>query len=151
NCLWERVFFTLKDDSDITWCLFNNLHYGGTLSYRARGTQPILLAYDNLFDQAAITKGTSSATFTNDYNGYVTNKNRLTPNGAHGVVMNNAPGYLASYLGAYYSPTSDGMLSLLGNAGSRGAALAGLFHYTTSTNQVKEASSMVDIGFHYVA
>src|SRR5262249_3541158 len=140
NCLWERVFLTLKDDSDIAWSLFNNLHYGGTLSYRARGTQPILVASDNLFDQATITKGTSSATFSNDYNGYVTNKNRLTPNGAHDVVMTNAPTYLASYLGAYYYPTNDGMLSLLANTGSRGAALAGLFHHTTTTNQVKEAS-----------
>ncbi|MBI3413927.1 MAG: hypothetical protein HY043_01195, partial [Verrucomicrobia bacterium] len=28
---------------------------------------------------------------------------------------------------------------------------AGLYHYTTTTNQVKETNSTVDIGFHYVA
>jgi hypothetical protein len=29
--------------------------------------------------------------------------------------------------------------------------LAGLYHFTTSTNQVKETNSVVDIGLHYVA
>jgi hypothetical protein len=37
------------------------------------------------------------------------------------------------------------------NAGSRSADAAGLYHYTTSTNQTKELTSQVDIGFHYVA
>jgi hypothetical protein len=27
----------------------------------------------------------------------------------------------------------------------------GLYHFTTQTNQVKEANSIVDIGYHYVA
>ena len=37
------------------------------------------------------------------------------------------------------------------NTGSRAASAAGLYHYTTTTNNLKEASSTVDIGFHYVA
>ena len=37
------------------------------------------------------------------------------------------------------------------NAGSMNATNAGLYHYTTTTNQVKETNSVVDIGFHYVA
>ena len=32
----------------------------------------------------------------------------------------------------------------------RTASAAGLYHHTTQTNQTKEASSTVDIGFHYV-
>jgi hypothetical protein len=39
----------------------------------------------------------------------------------------------------------------LANRGSRAADLAGLYHFTTSTNQLKETNSPVDIGFHYVA
>jgi len=53
-------------------------------------------------------------------------------------------------LGNYYLPTSGGNLSLLINAGSRTASAAGLYHYTTRTDQTKD-SSTVDIGFHYIA
>jgi hypothetical protein len=152
NCLWQRVFLTVKSDDDgVQWYLFNNLFYGGTLSYRERGSSLVLLAYDNLFDSTAISKGSSSSDFTHDYNGYVTNKNRLSPNGTHDVILTNNPVYASSYLGRYYYPTNNGMLSLLINAGSRYATNAGLYHFTTTTNQVKESSSTVDIGFHVVA
>ena len=50
-------------------------------------------------------------------------------------------------LGNYYQPTN----SAFTNAGSRTADLAGLYHYCTTTNQVKETNSVVDIGLHYVA
>src|SRR5438445_8576019 len=43
------------------------------------------------------------------------------------------------------------MLSTLINDGSRYATNATLYHYSTTPNQVKEAGSMVDIGFHWVA
>ena len=32
-----------------------------------------------------------------------------------------------------------------------GVSLAGLYHYTTQTSQAKETTSVVDIGYHYVA
>jgi hypothetical protein len=111
-----------------------------------------LKAYDNWFDNTLIVKGTQSEPFIHDYNGYVTNKNRLTsPNGAHDLILTNTPAYLTSSLERYYFPTNDGMLSLLINAGSRNSTNAGLYHFTTTTNQVKETNSIVDIGFHYVA
>lgn len=37
------------------------------------------------------------------------------------------------------------------NKGSRNATDAGLYHFTTQISQAKEANSVVDIGFHYVA
>jgi hypothetical protein len=152
NCLWERVYLTLRHDDDGAEAyLFNNLFFGGTVYYRYRGDNPILLAYDNLFGSAGISKGGQSEDFVHDYNGYVTNKNRLSPNGAHDVILTNSPVYQTSYLGRYYYPTNDGMLSLLINTGSRWATNAGLYHFTITTNQVKEASSKVDIGFHCVA
>jgi len=43
------------------------------------------------------------------------------------------------------------MLSTLTNAGSRIASSAMLYHYTCWTNQQKEATSTIDIGFHFVA
>ncbi len=151
NCVWERVFLTLNDSGyDLTWYLFNNLFFRGNLIYRALGNNPVLRAYDNLFDNTWIGRGFFSASFTGDYNGYVTNCSRLTT-GAHDVLLTNSPVYQTSYLGNYYYPTNDGNVSRLIDAGSRTAAAATLYHFTTTTNQVKEATSQVDIGFHYVA
>lgn len=158
NCLLERTYTKLQDDFDYgrSWYLYNNLLFGGTLYYRAKGDGPDLQAHDNLLDRTVITKGPQSASFTHDYNGYVTNQNRLTPNGAHDKILTNNPVYLTSYLGRYYYPTNDGMLSFLINAGSRNADAATLYHFTTTDNQVggvqiKETNSVVDIGYHYVA
>jgi hypothetical protein len=66
-------------------------------------------------------------------------------------MLTNSPVYQSSYLGNYYYPTNDGLLSRLIDAGSRYASDAGLYHFTTTTNQVKEGATKVDIGFHYVA
>lgn len=153
NCLLERTYTKLQDDADYgrSWYLYNNLFYGGTLWYRARGDTPDMRAYDNLFDRTVITKGSRSASFSHDYNGYVTNQNRLTPSAAHDVVLTNKPVYATSYLGRYYYPTDDGMLSTLIDAGSRTADSATLYHFTSTTDQNKETTSQVNIGFHYVA
>jgi hypothetical protein len=106
------------------------------------------LLKDNLFDQTTISQ---SGTPTHDYNSYVTNKNRLSPNGTHDKILTNAPVFQTSYLGNYYYPTNGGLLNLLIDAGSRYATNAGLYHFTVTTNQVKETGTKVDIGFHYVA
>lgn len=152
NCLWERVYLTLRhDDDDAEAYLFNNLFYSGTVYYRYRGDNPILQAYDNLFDATTITKGAGSEVFTHDHNAYITNQNRLTPNGANDVILTNSPTYLTSHLGRYYYPDDDGLLSLLLDAGSRNADAAGLYHFTLRPDQTKETTSVVDIGYHYVA
>ncbi len=148
NCLWERVAVDLKDDDEaVDRFLYNNLFRGGTLTLYRSGTGACEVR-DTLFDQTTITQ---SGTITHDYNGYVTNKNRLSSNGANDVILTNSPVYQTGYLGNYYYPINDGMLSLLMDAGSRNAADAGLYHYTTTTYQWEETSSPVDIGFHYVA
>src|SRR5207249_8844331 len=109
-------------------------------------------AYDNLFDKTTITRASSdSSYFNNGYNGYVTGFSRLEGFPTGDKVLSAAPAYLTSYLGSYYYPTNDGMLSTLTNAGSRTASSATLYHYTCWTNQQIEASSTVDIGFHYIA
>jgi hypothetical protein len=50
-------------------------------------------------------------------------------------------------LGNFYLPSDSTLI----NAGSAPANQLGLYHFTTQTNQVKEANSTVDIGYHYVA
>lgn len=152
NCLWERVPLTLDDQADNdAWYLYNNLFRGGSLSYRIRGGSPVAVAYDNLFDRTSISKGSASANFTCGTNGYVTTNTTLSGSQGGDVTLTNNPVYQTSYLGTYYYPTNDGMLSTLINQGSRWATNAGLYHFTTTTDQAREAGTKVDIGFHYVA
>jgi hypothetical protein len=101
---------------------------------------------DNLFDVTSIAQ--SSGTYVQDYNGYVTNKTRLYPNGANDVILTNAPVYQTGRLGRYYYPANDGNLSRLVDVGSRTALVAELATYTTHTNESPDTST-VDIGFHY--
>ena len=152
NCLFERVTVSFNDDEDIGhWYLQNNLFRGGSLSYRMNyfpnGTRG--LAYDNVFDRTTISSG--NGTFTNGYNAYITNCSKLSSSQGNDRILTNSPVYQTSYLGRYYYPTNDGMLSTLINMGSRYATNVGLYHFTTTTNQVKEGGTIVDIGFHYVA
>ncbi len=154
NCLFERTYVSLDDRaSDQQWYFYNNLFHGGRFYYRIRADNPLALAYDNLFDGTSVSQGDRGADFTgSDYNGYVVNKSRLKPNGTNDKILANTPVYDVGPLGnTYYYPTSDGLLSTLINAGSRSASAAGLYHFTTRTDQTKEGSSQVDIGYHYVA
>ena len=54
-----------------------------------------------------------------------------------------SPGRWALFISLASSPLID--------KGNTNANLLGLYHYTTTTNEVKEANSIVDIGYHYVA
>jgi hypothetical protein len=151
NCLWERVAMAIEDNHELMeFAALNNLMRGGSLSLTLDKQANNWLLKDNLFDQVAITTQ-GNGTITHDYNGYVTNQSRLYPNGAHDVILTDNPVYQTSWLGNYYYPTNDGMLSQLFDKGSSPADDVGLYHYTTTTNQVKETNSVVEIGFHYVA
>lgn len=55
--------------------------------------------------------------------------------------------YVTGALGRFYVPGSTSIV----NKGSRTASAAGLYHFTTSTGNVKEATSQVDVGPHYLA
>lgn len=83
---------------------------------------------------------------THDYNGYLQNQPRLSPNGANDVIVASLA-FETGTLGGFYQPAN----SALADQGSRSAAMAGLYHYTTTRDQVAEQNSTVDIGFHYVA
>lgn len=111
---------------------------------------------DNLFDTGSIF--TNGTTVTHSYNAYylMTNGTSYATNALPGL-GNNLPLTSLTYqtepygrygpIGRYYQPTN----SLLINAGSQNATNAGLYHFTCTTNQVKETNSTVDIGPHWVA
>lgn len=148
NCLFEGVLADMADADSTDLMLFNNTFYGGalTLTHYANGAW---VAKDNLFDKTRVDGSASLSTITNDYNAYTfTNHGRLLATGTNDLVLSSSNiTYQSSWLGRFYLPTD----SALTNRGSQTADLASLYHYTTTTNQVKETNSTVDIGFHYVA
>jgi hypothetical protein len=122
-------------ESDLTLAHFG----GGTWNFQ-----------NNLFD--ATTIGYMEGTFTHNYNGYTTNAARLTPNGANDVKLSvTSVAYQTGPLGRFYLPTNLTSHSTLFNAGSAAAHTLGFYHYTAVTNQTRELTSTIDLGFHYIA
>ena len=131
----------LAFSNNLVWCAadvsFKNLSGGNCY------------AYNNVFDTCNLLLGHGSSLTANGYNAYLnmTTTNRLVPAGTYDIVTNISLAYQTGPLGYFYQPTN----SLLIDKGSANANLLGLYQYTTQSNQVKEADSIVDIGYHYVA
>jgi hypothetical protein len=124
---------------------FNNLFEGGLVYFERYSGAGAWTIKDNSFDNCQI-QDWSASPLAHDYNAYINTNGRLLPNGPNDKALTSLA-YLPAALGGYYQSTS----SPLRNAGSRTAELAGLYHHTTTTNQVREAATQVDIGYHYVS
>jgi hypothetical protein len=130
-----------------TASFYNNTFLNGGLSiYDAIGETYTFKA--NIFDGSALYRYNVGGTLVHGNNAYVTNYSRLLPTNATDVILLSSPLYQSGSMGTFYLPS--GSTNLI-NAGSRTADLAGLYHYTVLTNQVPEANSVVDIGYHYIA
>jgi hypothetical protein len=143
NNLFEAVDTTIYPYASIYTYILNNLFKEGALAFNGPNWDGASL-YHNLFDKTTI-ESISATEFGYGYNGYITNYSRLA--GLGDVILTNSPDYQTSYLGRFYLPTNSPLI----NAGEWTAAVAGLFSYTVTTNQVRETNSVVDIGFHRVA
>jgi hypothetical protein len=154
NNLFHRSQFTATGSgtggSQSSLSLSNNLFFGILPSGNPWGfemTQPSGTAW-NAFNNAFDTmKLRSSCTSTNGYNAYITSSNRFTPTNINDIVLSSAFAWQSGPLGDFYHPTN----SVLIDEGDVGADVQGLYHFTTLTNQTKETTSTVDIGYHYVA
>jgi len=147
NCLLDRVSLLIDDDTwgtDISPVIRNCLFYGGTLTFNHYSADTWLFR-DNLFDLTSIVTNIYGSALDAAYNGYTPGSDRLMPTNADDVVASIA--WETGPLGNYYQPTNSAFLT----NGSIAANLVGLYHYTVLTNQVKEATDTVSIGFHYVA
>ena len=159
NNFADRVHFNITQGYTntvypVSFYLRNNLFLNGTVELSYFNTNSSVWGiYDNLFDTVALTVtnnlGNPNISPLNSNNGYH-NTQSLAASGAGDVTLTTMD-YQPGPLGNYYYPTNGTNLFLLVNAGSRAADVAGLYHFTTTTNQAKEAATTVDIGFHYVA
>jgi hypothetical protein len=153
NCLFDRASISLQTSETFPAMILRNCTVrGGGLGFAHWESGPAHFytsIRDTIFDGSSIGTGypNDPACVDYDYNAFLTGSNRTNPQGANDVQVADF-NWQTSWLGNYYLPTN----STLVNTGSvANAALVGLYHYTTQTNQVKEANSRVDIGYHYVA
>jgi hypothetical protein len=157
---------------------YNNLFKGGLWLH----LEPIptsagnWIFKDNLFDHADLVQDINEPLDYN-YNGYsplsadelaydfnfypwlVNNTNQLQTtttgdgftDGGNEVTLSSAPPYQFATFGKFYLPDTTALYG----AGSRSPADAGLYQYTTRTDQTKEGDEtsghMINIGIHYVA
>ncbi len=149
NC---DLSFLHYNDEPLTVLLFNNLHVGGRLdlNYIANFVNPAWTVKNNLFVGTTMSGG--STYVSGGYNGYTAAGSFWGGGGDKlSLVTTGTNGFQSGMFGPWYYPTNGNSASLtnLLDAGSQSASLAGLYHYTTLLNSMKETNSTVDIGFHY--
>jgi hypothetical protein len=169
NCLFFRTYTALWDQLDAaSFASINCTYYNGCLALERFAWQSASFwnLENNAFDGTAFVTedsqvGASGSTVM-DYNAYNSaNLSGQTFNSGypslqtstlesiaawtHNLQVNGFT-WQSSYLGGFYQPSAQ-----LVDAGSGSAANLGLYHFTTQTSQVKEAGTVVDIGYHYVA
>jgi len=151
NNLFYRTTFPASIASTNSLSISNNLFWAATaLSIKPLSSNRWAI-YNNFFDSCSLS--VLQGTVTNSgYNAYYNCNKQLTPTNASDIALTNAIAYQSGPLGDFYQLTNSPLV----NMGSCTAGLAGLYHYTVTTNlvsgsEIKEASSAVDIGYHYIA
>ncbi len=143
NTLFDRVATQVIDPAQLDVCnaLFRGQREDSYL-YQANNNGTWTFQ-NNLLDNSEMYGGFLSVSRASNAFYYSTN----FPTTASDLILTNLA-YETGPLGDYYQPTS----SPLTNRGSvANAGMVGFYHYTTTTDQVKEENSRLDIGFHYVA
>jgi hypothetical protein len=181
NSLFENVSINLDPtyyaqygcmNVDLAFSAYNNLFRGGQWFHLAPipASAGSWTLTDNLFDQVNFVQGMATNLSCSN-NGYwplstnslswyayfdfdflpLTSAATLEPAASSDVTLSSPPPYQAGPFGNFYLPTNTALYA----AGSRTPASAGLYHYTTRLDQVKEgnetAGHNVNIGVHYVA
>jgi YD repeat-containing protein len=155
NCLLDRVNWWLEGGRPETALTSENctMHGGNVYINRwndgVNGQTPVVIQ-DTSFDSTTFTTQDPYADNTNlthcDFNAFQQGAARLYPQGSHDILVTNF-NWQTSWLGNFYLPSNSPLI----NSGMVTANVLGLYHFTTQTNQVKEANSQVNIGYHYVA
>jgi hypothetical protein len=150
--LWADVNASVVQNTNSVFIARNCLLRGGGLYLHrtSGGTYPLWSIRDTAFDSVKfdIIDGANGAAYCTDlaYNAFLQG-NRTNLQSSTDVVVTGSYNWQTSWLGRYYLPSASSLI----NAGSiTNAALVGMYHYTTQTNQTKEANTRIDIGYHYV-
>ena len=103
---------------------------------------------DSVFYQSILDN--SGGAWDHGWNAYQTNgcTNCNVLAGNVGTNYIGTVSFVSGPLGNYYLPTNSALVDL---GSISNAATVGFYHFTTSTNQVLEATNRLDIGWHYIA
>jgi hypothetical protein len=153
NTIFERSFIELRDhaaphgDSAEELNVANNLFYDCDMWLVPASTSGSGWAFrDNIFDNSVFNGAGPAA--INTHNAYVNMTGHHLSGTESGAVDLGTLDYQPGPLGRFYLPA--GATSLLG-AGSRSAADAGLYHFTSLADNTKQAAEQVNIGPAYLA
>ncbi|MBL9170604.1 MAG: hypothetical protein JNN07_22925, partial [Verrucomicrobiales bacterium] len=149
NCLMDRVATTVwldASDANRKANVRGSMFYGGSLGTYDTGTK-LFSVRDTVFYRAVTAQNGDN--WDKGWNGWYTNGCSTCSNqfANVGLDVTNSISFLSGPLGNFYQPTSSPLI----NVGTTNANLIGLYHFTTTTNQVKETNTMADIGLHYPA
>jgi hypothetical protein len=151
NCLFDRGMTGLwQGEPGVAFYIGNCTFHGGYIYLTPDLTNIPVTVLNSSFDGTSLDIGgygsnTSCAHY--DYNAFTNTAGRFPIGGVHDVIVTNGFHWQSSWLGNYYLPTNSPVI----DKGGTTADQLGLYHFTTQTNQVPEADSVVDIGYHYVA
>ncbi|HYG23205.1 MAG TPA: hypothetical protein VEH04_10520 [Verrucomicrobiae bacterium] len=152
NCLLNRVYVGLHCECAFGIVMRNCTMRGGSLVADrwsgAPATQGLSVS-DTAFDGTSIVNNSGGLTNTMAaYNAFLTGSNTIVPTSGNNVAVATTYDWQKNWLGNSYLPPASPLI----NSGSvSNAGLAGLYHFTTQTNQAKDAATRLDIGYHYVA
>ena len=141
NLFWRSSLFASNTSAQASLFLTNNTFWGTTVTLK-QPNSGLWSAFNNDFDSCSV-----SGTLTNGYNAYLKTSGRLSPTNSHDYISTGTLAYQSGPLGDFYQSPIGPLI----NAGNASASLLGLYQFTTQTNQAKDGSTMVDIGYHYVA
>jgi len=148
NCLHDRASIGNGEGHPGNALSFRNCTFhGANLTLTPSQTPYPAYVHDCAFDGTAVSAGNLSSSDFN-YNAFTNGMTRFPTGGTHDVTNLLSFNWQTSWLGNYYLP---GDSTLINADTSVTADQLGLYHFTTQTNQVKEATTPLDIGYHYVA
>jgi hypothetical protein len=150
NCLFVRNSLGQSSGNGPCTVVLQNCTMKGNLLYLQPSYVSTYLVKDSAFDSVTFSIGgyAANASYaTYDYNAYTNTSNPFPLGGAHDVSVGSTFNWQTSWLGNFYLPSDSTLLDV----GSITAPNAGLYHFTTQTNETSvESTSQVDIGYHYV-
>jgi hypothetical protein len=145
NCLLARVSAGIVEGFPGNEFIWRNVTMlGGHLGVEPSYLPIPLSIQDSVFDGTVIHSGGDPTNRDHRHNAYLANASQLDPAGPGNVTVTNFH-WQPGPLGRFYHGVTH-----LTDVGSRQAWQAGLHHYTTQTNQVRELATTVDLGYHYV-
>jgi hypothetical protein len=150
NCLIDRVGVGIGEGWTGNEMSYQNCTFhGGTLGITPWKTALPTSVSNCAFDGTII--DVNAADLVNpgfDYNAFTNGMTHFPTGGAHDVNVGDSFNWQTSWLGNYYLPSDSRLIdadTLIT------ANQVGLYHYTTQVDQTKEGTSLLDIGYHYIA